>query len=129
MGLRETLTLKETLEAATPGPWKIDDGFGSKIAVYGRVIDGVARTLVTEIDTSYDAPFDRAECENDAALIALAPELASLALDMGELLRGRLYHGFVPGSNGDTDAYALLARLDQLGAADETRLGKEPGDE
>ena len=50
-------------------------------------------------------------CEHagvDAPLIALAPELAALVLDMGEAIRDR-----EGGVIRDEDA--LLARLDQLG--------------
>jgi hypothetical protein len=53
-----------------------------------------------------------------------APELASLVLDMGEALRRLIayeesYEGVTSPDN------ALLARLDRLGAADETQHGKE----
>jgi hypothetical protein len=53
-----------------------------------------------------------------------APELASLVLDMGEALRRLIayeesYEGVTSPDN------ALLARLDQIGVADETRLGKQ----
>lgn len=107
--------LRDILNAATPGPWTHHRNPGAKLWrwVCGR--ESVVAAIV--VDTPVEI--------QNARLIALAPQLAALALDMGELLRGRLYHGFVPGSNGDTDAYALLARLDQIGAADETRLGRE----
>jgi len=111
--------LEELLANATPGPWSIDRRFASHLAVYGRVIEGVARTLVTEIDISYDVPFDRAECENDARLIALAPDLARLALDMGEALRAAWdedrWDEFL-----EMDTTSLLARLDGLAAGKET---------
>jgi len=118
MGLRETLTLKETLEAATPGPWDTyavgSEGFG----VFGQRGDRRHRITLIGHGAWED---DKA----DALLIALTPELAAevlelrerhreamaLALDMGELLddviRGSAY--------GSKRKAALLARLDQIG--------------
>jgi hypothetical protein len=50
------------------------------------------------------------------SLIALAPELAALVLDMGEALRA--FHRYVEHPNVDVVFGALLARLDQLGKPD-----------
>jgi hypothetical protein len=65
---------------------------------------------------------DVCACDVGYALNVLrknAPELAALCLEMGDLLRlpvDEIQEG---------DAEDVLARLDQIGAADETRLGKE----
>jgi len=130
--------LRETLEAATPGPWAWNSGGYSDS---GHPLMGLQNA---ENPTSYPV-LDCAVLGDpepaDARLIALAPELASLVLDMGEALDR--YYSFAPhmagcgfSANYDEDCDcgrdeldvlhdALLARLDQIGAADETRLGKE----
>ena len=95
--------LRETLEAATPGPWAWNSGGYSDS---GHPLMGLQNA---ENPTSYPV-LDCAVLGDpepaDARLIALAPELAALVLDMGEHIRE---HGF--GAESD----ALLARLDQLG--------------
>jgi hypothetical protein len=82
--------LRETLEAATPGPWR-DAEWGG---------------LVVEADT--ENPIAYHVLRDNARLIALAPELAALVLDMGEFIRNVC---------DPTDEWesSLLARLDQLG--------------
>ena len=90
--------LRETLEAATPGPWTWMGGYPQRITNPGAIL--IAETFTDPDSRAYNAE-----------LIALAPELAALVLDMGEHIRE---HGF--GAESD----ALLARLDQL--------GKEPSD-
>ena len=88
--------LRDILDAATPGPWVVREQ--------------APWDVLTEWEEN--DPFPRGRlviCEHagvDAPLIALAPELAALCLDMGEALRN-------PKDVYDVDA--LLARLDQLG--------------
>jgi hypothetical protein len=85
--------LRETLEAATPGPWS---------ASGKHVKERTHRSLIATISPFYGS-------EADARLIALAPELAALCLDMGDLLRlpvDEIQEG---------DAEDVLARLDQIG--------------
>ena len=95
--------LRDILEAATPGPWAWNSGGYSDS---GHPLMGLQNA---ENPTSYPV-LDCAVLGDpepaDARLIALAPELAALVLDMGEHVRE---HGF--GAESD----ALLARLDQLG--------------
>lgn len=94
--------LRELLEQATPGPWEFvasemtirGGAFRSPIAVGSR-ITSIARA--------------------DASLIALAPELARLVLDMGEELAAWYA---IDGHRSDTTA-ALLARLDRIGKEEE----------
>lgn len=94
--------LRELLAAATPGPWEFvasemtirGGAFRSPIAVGSR-ITSIARA--------------------DASLIALAPELARLVLDMGEELAAWYA---IDGHRSDTTA-ALLARLDRIGKEEE----------
>lgn len=90
--------LRETLGAATPGPWEARDA---------TTID--SRDGREEWWNLYASGYRLGGVEfgRDARLIALAPELAALALDMGDLLRGLYYRP--AGTN------ALLARLDQIG--------------
>ena len=106
--------LRETLEAATPGPWE-HRGLG----LWG----GDGRCQI--------AGWARHTAAPDFDLAALAPELAAevlelrerhreamaLALDMGDYIRRGHDEAYV----SSIDEEALLARLDQL--------GKEHGDE
>jgi hypothetical protein len=94
--------LRQIVEAATPGPWDTyavgSEGFG----VFGQ--RGARRHRITLV--GHGAWED---VKVDARLIALAPELASLCLEMGDLLRlpvDEIQEG---------DAEDVLARLDQLG--------------
>jgi len=128
VGLRETLTLKETLEAAPPGPWRAIP----HVARAGMF--GGAGAFVRAADDKTVATGVRSD--KVAELIALAPELAAevlelrerhreamaLVLDMGEELRHQAR--FDDEDCGDPDCEdckglrqraALLARLDQLG--------------
>jgi hypothetical protein len=107
--------LRETLEAATPGPWEArvwghdtDEWPDSRVSV--GTTRGHGEAVV--INPRYG---ERAQDLANARLIALAPELAALCLEMGDLLRlpvDEIQEG---------DAEDVLIRLDQL--------GKEPGDE
>jgi hypothetical protein len=104
--------LRETLEAAARSPWVYRDEDG-------RVIDPDGYFVV-----SVSGSPENKELAASGRLAALAPELASLVLDMGEALRRLIayeesYEGVTSPDN------ALLARLDQIGVADETRLGKQ----
>lgn len=87
------VTLRELLDAATPGPWRaIDTGNPYRWPVNTdkvNVCTGACR---------------------DARLIALAPEMAALLLDMADALRG--YTERYP---HQLEAEALLARLDRIG--------------
>lgn len=71
--------LRELVAEATDGPWAVDDR-GSSIEIESAV------ALVAEIDASYDVQFDRVQCEADARLIALAPEMATRLADAWEVL-------------------------------------------
>ena len=90
--------LRDILDAATPGIWECVHESDEAATIWA---DGFC---IAQDSFRYarHADFD---------LMALAPELAALCLDMGEHIRE---HGF--GAESD----ALLARLDQL--------GKEPSD-
>ena len=101
MGLRETLTLKETLEAAARSPWVYRDEDG-------RVIDPDGYFVV-----SVSGSPENKELAASGRLAALAPELAALCLEMGEWMRWVLPNQAAEGNHEQRDA--LLARLDQLG--------------
>lgn len=108
--------LRELLDAATPGEWRIT-GYNEPVAFCIRYGDS---------ERGWDWTHDEEWPEVDAHLLALAPELAALCLDMGDLLvriLDRDHHGdFINGENAaPEDVGVLLARLD--------RLGKESGDE
>jgi len=91
------VTLAELLANATPGPWEYQEFDGVVIDPEGVLVSGPPR-------------------DADARLIALAPDLARLALDMGEALifyrqaYGHLWSVDELADNGD-----LLARLDGIG--------------
>jgi hypothetical protein len=104
--------LEELLANATPGPWS-SGGW----AVYRgeRFTDSHEPVASVHGDT-----------EATATLIALAPDLARLVLDMGDLYVGILHdldNGDDPGRGQKDAARALLARLDGL-AADARRLAE-----
>ena len=100
--------LRDILDAATPGPWAWNSGGYSDS---GHPLMGLQNA---ENPTSYPV-LDCAVLGDpepaDARLIALAPELAALVLDMGEFITEKF------GVDGwlDDGSQALLARLDQLG--------------
>jgi hypothetical protein len=100
------VTLAELLANATPGPWWIDhDGFGEATWVHAR---GDVEVSLVQGGEVGDA---------DARLIALAPDLARLALDMGEALQ-RLV-AMEESYTGETSPdHALLARLDGIANKD-----------
>jgi len=140
--------LRETLEAATPGPWR---WFGHRSSeMYLATPKGGRRFVMTfkrkgmrgaepmfqvytdrqgepwgwngELVPATDLAVQEVEYRDDikdidhpdARLIALAPELAALVLDMGEWMRWVLPNQ--GGANGNhMQRAALLARLDQLG--------------
>jgi len=146
------VTLAELLAAATPGPWRhgYDDGSGRAgednwrgretgggyITQVGSEDEkGLPFCVVSGGEDSWSLP-QGVERKEDARLIALAPDLARLALDMGEALsscrrcaRGELRtpahgsngpkHGFHACSNSNT-VIALLARLDGIANKDKT---------
>jgi hypothetical protein len=106
--------LRETLDAATPGPWEAWDNH------HGAWVVEAESEIVTDSVVA-----------RSARLIALAPELAAGNLEAVERLRE---------IKADVESFAetsgilvtdprkidaLLARLDQIGVADETQLGKE----
>ena len=107
--------LRDILDAATPGGWRVqgwDDeercwfvlGGGPE---FSAAEHGVAAALVQPTET-VDSPRAIA----NARLIALAPELAALVLEMGDWLRN--WTELNPPPQG-IRARELLARLDQLG--------------
>jgi len=95
--------LEELLANATPGPWR---------ASMAAVFAGEESIAACRGD-------DFARVDSDARLIALAPDLARLALDMGEALRAAWdedrWDEFL-----EMDTTSLLARLDGLAAGKET---------
>jgi hypothetical protein len=111
--------LRKTLEAATPGPWVVSDAEHDMGREWRHVY-----MPADDVEVLWQTPAD-------ARLIALAPELAALVLDMGEALDR--YYSFAPhmagcgfSANYDEDCDcgrdeldvlhdALLARLDQIG--------------
>ena len=99
--------LRDILEAATPGPWTHYDG---PYDDWDRV---VLDHFTSEGPYVWEASHDKPTVLADARLIALAPELAALVLDMGEFIRN------VCDTTNEWES-SLLARLDQL--------GKEPSD-
>jgi hypothetical protein len=69
--------LRDLLAKATPEPWFEDDR--------GSVIElGNKSDLVASIDTSYDIPFDREQCEADAALIVALRNHAEALVEIAE---------------------------------------------
>ena len=110
--------LRETLEAATPGRWLVSLEDGDEWW-FGGGDDGQA-VIRPEDGNEWESVCVMSGDSPNARLIALAPELAALVLDMGELLLrilDRDHHGdFINGENAKPeDVAALLARLDQLG--------------
>ena len=100
--------LRDILDAATPGPWAFDP---AEPCLVGGDPQGSEGEWGQEVAETRD--------EQDARLIALAPELAALCLDMGEWMRDFLMGDNIdPGDRADLET--LLARLD--------RLGKKPSD-
>jgi len=98
--------LEELLANATPGPWEWMGGYPQRITNTGAIL--VAET--------FDDPDS---IPHTTRLIALAPDLARLALDMGEALETAMACCARPaGTCGDFPA--LLARLDGLVAGKET---------
>ena len=100
------VTLAELLAAATPGPWR-DPQWG------GLVVD------------ENENPVVHHALPRDARLIALAPDLARLALDMGEALRKRSLIDYEHGlwrtaAIPERQARDLLARLDGIANKDKT---------
>ncbi len=65
------MTLAELLEAATPGPWDVSTD----------------HQVWRWVDEDDHTPLGIFEQWDDALLASLAPDLARLALDMGEALR------------------------------------------
>lgn len=97
--------LRDILDAATPGRWQ-----SAGVAVYSGERFTDTHRPIAGVHTE----------EFDATLIALAPELAALCLDMKALLvriLDRDHHGdFINGENAKPeDVAALLARLDRIG--------------
>jgi hypothetical protein len=112
------VTLAELLEAATPGPWSVYPEL-SRMQV--RTADGHYGIVADTIG------YDLERGEQNAALIAITPDLARLALDMGEEIR----QWAEPADDDCGDetcpdcAYtrrlnALLARLDGIANKDKT---------
>ena len=101
--------LRDILEAATPGPWTFNDSTDP------RGHKGEFRAPSPFNGFMLVGPWTN---DADARLIALAPELAAWALEMGDLLTGILHdldNGDDPGRGQKNAGRALLARLDQLG--------------
>lgn len=106
--------LRELLDAATPGPWEYD---GFEHVVSPEITDIVCGLWQRPGADGVPDP----QMETDARLIALAPELARLCLDMGhQLERWRnaamqrdTYLEAIPEAVETADA--LLARLDRIG--------------
>jgi len=126
------VTLAELLAAATPGPWRhgYDDGSGRAgednwrgretgggyITQVGSEDEkGLPFCVVSGGEDSWSLP-QGVERKEDARLIALAPDLARLALDMGEALRACVGYS----DSTDDRIAALLARLDGIANKDKT---------
>jgi hypothetical protein len=103
---------KKALQGATPGPWGVIDGMQS------RPVE-VAGCLLAHFSKDVAGPRHR---NDNARLIALAPDLARLAVAAGELAdvlidlldnRGDCYIPIRIGnrSDWDDDAHAALARF------------------
>ena len=142
------VTLAELLAAATPGPWRhgYDDGSGRAgednwrgretgggyITQVGSEDEkGLPFCVVSGGEDSWSLP-QGVERKEDARLIALAPDLARLALDMGEALRmvrNELWeqqerdappHGYKRKEALIESADSVLARLDGIANKDKT---------
>jgi hypothetical protein len=89
---QHAVTLEELLATATPGPWfaNVDDLVGG-FQVANRAVPA------SELDTRQGSP-DRAVglflSKDDARLVALAPTLAQLALDMGDAIRALTFENY-----------------------------------
>jgi hypothetical protein len=101
-------TRVDLLAAATHRPWKLDGGSVSRAIIYGNIRDGVARTFVCEIDTSWESDA-AASADADAELIVAAVNEYEALLAIAEHLR-ETFRGWHP----DTKALQLLARLDEV---------------
>lgn len=110
--------LRELLETTTPGPWKhgYSDGSGRAEDSWrprhelggGYITHGESEdAVVLGADDSWSLP-QGVQRVADATLIALAPDLAQLAIDMAAFIRGD-YH---PPTRAA--ANALLARFAAL---------------
>lgn len=90
------MTLRELLDAACPGPWATEDRPGA-----------ITLTVQNDDEDVICDAFPR-----DARLIALAPEMAGLLLDMADALGAILNH---EERYSFDEIEALLARLDRIG--------------
>ncbi len=97
------MTLAELLANVTPGPWESERAY-----VQTSRGNPVAETHASIFPGSF------AEADANARLIALAPDLARLALDMGEALRSYRYSAMRAGETRFEKTDALLARLDGI---------------
>lgn len=77
-------TGRERLEAATPRPWRLDGGSASRALIYGGIKPGRSRTLVCEIDTSWESDVAAAEAVADAELIVCAVNEYEALLEIAE---------------------------------------------
>ena len=109
-------TLEELLANATPGPWEYrvwgrdgDEWPDNRVSV-GRAM-GHGEAVV--INPRYG---ERTQNLADARLIALAPDLARLALDMGDGLRKYAHLYYRHDKDLVREYTGLLARLDGLAA-------------
>ena len=109
-------TLRELLDAATPGPWKIHNWNEGWVHHDGDPHNVPATRVFKTI------------FGDDARLIALAPDLASLVLDMADALQGvvadpeAIEHPRAPSTitRGMREHMAaLLARVERLGSTNE----------
>lgn len=123
------MTLRELLATATPGPWTADIRAWGDGSEYCSRIDLGGQDYVETFSGHYGPS------PANARLIALAPEMGRLLLDMADALRDTLdyeisdlsdsawnWHG-MHNHNGEQEAddcivctfEALLARLDRIG--------------
>lgn len=91
------MSLRDILDQAADGPWDWMGGYPQ------RVTNGGA-DLVAEVFDDPDSP------PGTVRLVALAPELAALCLDMGDFLRDAGFTRY-----GDEKGDDLLARLARIG--------------
>lgn len=105
------MTTHELLTAATPRPWKLDDGSASRALIYGAVKEHIARTLVCEIDTSWESDAAAAEANADAQLIVRAVNEHQALLEVEASLRAVV--DFIGGRYGQ-HARGALAHLDEV---------------
>lgn len=101
------MSLKDILAASTPGPWAVcltDD----------TVVIGPDRLEVAAIDGDYNRPETWPIMEANAALIALAPDMAAALIEAEKALErlACLGNGDRPGnSDGNVIAQAALATI------------------